>query len=165
MWMSTFELYLKRDSNIGVFQWFLWIIQEHLFCRISTNGWFWNIPTGSLFNKVAHLKIRRPWAVLERDCSTCISLWILWNFYDNFFAEHLQFSRDVVFLFVADQWSLQPKINLFGGNNGKLGEGIHKTVQSDVVIETRWEFHCHTCTELGIENKRKGRTEKLVKVA
>ena len=107
MWMSTFELYLKRDSNIGVFQWFLWIIQEHLFCRISTNGWFWT----------------------------------------------------------ADQWSLQPKINLFGGNNGKLGEGIHKTVQSDVVIEIRWEFHCHTCTDLGIENKRKRRTEKLAKVA
>ena len=31
---------LKRDSNtIPVI---LWIIQEHLFCRGSMNGWFWN---------------------------------------------------------------------------------------------------------------------------
>ena len=35
--------YLKRDFNVGVFLWILWIIQEHLFCRGSTNGWFWSI--------------------------------------------------------------------------------------------------------------------------
>ena len=33
LWMSTSKLYLKRSSNIGVFAWILWIIQEHLFCR------------------------------------------------------------------------------------------------------------------------------------
>ena len=42
LWMSASKLYLKRDSNTGVFPWILWIIQEHLFCRGSTNGWFWN---------------------------------------------------------------------------------------------------------------------------
>ena len=33
---------LKRDSNTDFFLWNLWIIQEHLFCRGSMNGWFWN---------------------------------------------------------------------------------------------------------------------------
>ena len=55
LWLSTSKLYLKRDSNTGVFLWILWIIQEHLFYRWSTNGWFWNTRAGSLFNKVASL--------------------------------------------------------------------------------------------------------------
>ena len=38
LWISTCKLYSKRDSNIGLFLWILWIIQEHLFCRWSTNG-------------------------------------------------------------------------------------------------------------------------------
>ena len=42
LWMSASKLYLKRDSNTGVFPWILWVIQEHLICRGSTNGWFWN---------------------------------------------------------------------------------------------------------------------------
>ena len=33
---------LKRDSNTGFFLWILWIIQEHLFCIESMNGWFLN---------------------------------------------------------------------------------------------------------------------------
>ena len=43
---STSKLYLKRDSNMSVFLWILWIIQEHLFCSGSTNGWFWNTSAG-----------------------------------------------------------------------------------------------------------------------
>ena len=31
--MSTCQLYLKRDPNIDVFVWILWIIQEHLFLK------------------------------------------------------------------------------------------------------------------------------------
>ena len=33
---------LKRDCITGFFLRILWIIQEHLFCRGSMNGWFWN---------------------------------------------------------------------------------------------------------------------------
>ena len=43
---STCKLYLKRDSNIGVSPWILWIIQEHIFCRLSTSDWFWNTSRG-----------------------------------------------------------------------------------------------------------------------
>ena len=46
LWMSTAKLYLKRDSNIGLFLWTLWIIQEHLFCRGSTNVWLRNTSEG-----------------------------------------------------------------------------------------------------------------------
>ena len=55
LWMSAPKRYLKRDSNTGAFLWILCIIQEHLFCRGSFNGWFWNTSAGSLFNKVASL--------------------------------------------------------------------------------------------------------------
>ena len=41
---------LKRDSNRSFFQWILSIIQEHLFCRGSMNGWFWNTD---LFKKTS----------------------------------------------------------------------------------------------------------------
>ena len=40
--MSAPKVYLKRDSNTWVFPWILLIIQEHLLCRGSPNGWFWN---------------------------------------------------------------------------------------------------------------------------
>ena len=46
LWTSVSKLYLKRDSNTGIFLWILWIIQEHLFCRGSTNGWPWNTSAG-----------------------------------------------------------------------------------------------------------------------
>ena len=43
---SASKLYLKRDSNTGVFLWILRIIQEHLFCKGSTKVWFWNTCVG-----------------------------------------------------------------------------------------------------------------------
>ena len=55
MWTSASKLYLKGDSNIGFFLWILWIIQKHLFCRGSTNGWFWN--TGGL----SSIKLQAWW--------------------------------------------------------------------------------------------------------
>ena len=55
LWMSPSKRYLKRHSNTDVFLWILWIIQEHLFCRGSTNGWFWNTSVGVSLNKVASL--------------------------------------------------------------------------------------------------------------
>ena len=55
--------------------------------------------------------------VLERVSSTGISLWILWNFSESFFAEHFlaTTSRMLLFFLFVDQRGLQPKINLFGG--------------------------------------------------
>ena len=35
--------FLKRDFNADLFLWILRIIQEHSFCRASTNGWFFNL--------------------------------------------------------------------------------------------------------------------------
>ena len=59
---------LKRDSNTGFFLWILWIIQEHLFCIESMNGWFLNtsasfwktllLQTGSGFEPATLLKMR-----------------------------------------------------------------------------------------------------------
>ena len=46
LWISPSKRYLERDSNTGVFQQVLWIIQEHLFCRESPNGCFWNTRAG-----------------------------------------------------------------------------------------------------------------------
>ena len=66
LWTSASKLYLKRDSNTVVFLWILGISQEHLFCRGSMNGWFWNTSAGSLFNKVASLTAWRHLTVLER---------------------------------------------------------------------------------------------------
>ena len=84
-------------------------------CWGSTNGWFSNI---SLFNKIARVTAWRPLTVLERNCRMRIFLWILWNFQKNVFAEHLLATTShlmLFFPFLEDQWSLQPKINLFGG--------------------------------------------------
>ena len=57
---------------------------------------------------------------------------------------------------------MELKINLFG----KLGEGIHKPVQSGDgnQVEISLSSCGHIYTDLGIESDRKGRTEKLVKV-
>ena len=77
---------------------------------------FLHNASGQLLLKVtslAHL------TVLERDSSTGISPWILWNFLESFFCRtppSNHFSHDIVFFFLfADQRGLQPKINLFGG--------------------------------------------------
>ena len=74
------------------------------------------LVSGSLFNKVASLTTWRLVALLERDSSTGISLWILLNFFGSFFAEHFLATTSQMFVFrLADLWGLQPKINLFGG--------------------------------------------------
>ena len=38
LWNAASKHYLKRDSKTVAFLWILWIIQEHLFFRGSTNG-------------------------------------------------------------------------------------------------------------------------------
>ena len=72
---TTSNLYLKRDSNTVVFLWILWIIQEHLFCRESTNSWSETPARGLSLNKVASLTTWRPLTVSERDSGTGIFLW------------------------------------------------------------------------------------------
>ena len=80
LWTSASKHYLKRDSNTGAFLWILWIIQEHLFCSGSAIAQLWNTSEGFFFYKVASLTAWRLLKVLERDCRTVISLWILINF-------------------------------------------------------------------------------------
>ena len=46
LWASASKPYLKKDSNTGVFLRILWIIQVRLFCKGTTNGWFWNSSAG-----------------------------------------------------------------------------------------------------------------------
>ena len=73
---------------------------------------------GCLFNKVASLTAWTHLAILDRHPNTGASLWILWNFQEIFFVEHILATTSymmLLFFFFADQWSLQPKINLFGG--------------------------------------------------
>ena len=60
LWTTVSKPHLKRDSNTDVIPLILWIMQEHLFCRASTNGWFCKPVRGSLFNKVASLTAWRP---------------------------------------------------------------------------------------------------------
>ena len=80
LWISTSKIYLKRDSSM---------VFSCGFCELFKNTYFVeDLQTagsetpvwGSLFNKVASFMAWRPLTVLRRDCSTCISLWILWNF-------------------------------------------------------------------------------------
>ena len=46
LWTTASKLYLKRDSNTDVFLLIFKITQEYLFCRASTNIWFWNTSAG-----------------------------------------------------------------------------------------------------------------------
>ena len=56
LWTAASKLYLRKDSSTGVFLWTLWNVQEHLFCRASTNDWFWNISVGAFLCKFAICK-------------------------------------------------------------------------------------------------------------
>ena len=80
LWMSASKHYLKRDSNSGA---------SCEFCKLFKNTYFLeDLQTacsetpvmGSFFKKVANLTGWKLLTVLERDCRTGISLWILRNF-------------------------------------------------------------------------------------
>ena len=101
---------------------------------------------------------------------TAISLRIFWNFWGNFFAEHPLATTSHIMFFpffqISEVWSLK-SIYLLEQWFRKLGEGVHKPIESDVVVEIRCKFHFklwHICTNLGTGSERKGRTKKLVKV-
>ena len=103
------------------------------FCKLFKNTYFLeDLQTacsetpvrGSFFKKVASLAAWKLLTVLERDSHRHFSV----NF-EKFLGKMFRrtppsnhFSHDVVFFLFADQWSLQPKINSFGGaivNQGK----------------------------------------------
>ena len=118
LWTSASKHYLKRDSNTSAFRWILLIIQEHLFSRGSTNGLFWN-PSEEVFL----LKSCKPDGVKTFNS---VRKRLSHRYFSVNFEKFLgklfcrtppsnHFSHDVVFFLFADQWGLQPKINLFGG--------------------------------------------------
>ena len=63
------------------------------FCKLLKNSYFLEdirmacsqTPVRGVFNKVTNLTARKILTVLERDCRTGISLWILRNFSESFF--------------------------------------------------------------------------------
>ena len=67
LWISTWKLYWKLLRN------------TYSVDDLQATGSETPVQ-GSLFNNVASLTAWRSLTVLERDCSTGISLWILWNF-------------------------------------------------------------------------------------
>ena len=66
-------------------------------------------------------------------------------------------------MFSVDQWGLQPP----QWNNGKLGEGIYKSVQCCVVMEIRWKLHCQVVAThlptLPLEVEEKEELKNLLK--
>ena len=127
----------------------------------------------SLFNKVAILIGRRPSTVLERGSSLSISLWTLWNFYESIFAAHLVAATFYMMLFffrLSVRFAVSNQIIWW--SNGKLGKGIHKLIQSCVVMEIRSKLlpNCvHTCTNLSIsiagEMEEKEELKNLLKLS
>ena len=89
-------------------------------------------------NKVAILTAWPHLTVLERDSSTGISLWILLNFKESFFVEHLATTSHTMLVFFLFWRSMR----FIWWSYGKLGGGIHKPVQCCVVKQIRWKLHC-----------------------
>ena len=101
LWTSASKHYLKRDSNTDAFLWILWITQERLFLEELQTASSETLVRGSFFNKVASVTAWRLLTVLERDWGTVISLWILRNFWESFFAEHLLATTSHMMLFFS----------------------------------------------------------------
>ena len=113
LWTSAFKHYLKKRLE---HRWFPVNFVNYLRTLI-----FWKIC------KRLVLPVRKS---LERDCLTVISLWILRNFQESFFAEHLLATTSHMMLFfsflqISEVCSLN---QFFWWSNGKWGEGFHKHV-------------------------------------
>ena len=129
LWMSASKLYLKRDSSKGFFSWILWIIQEHLFCRVSTNGWFLNTSAGvSLQSSCKPDNLKAFNSIRNRNSHRrcCMGKVVLRNLAKFTWKT----CPRVSFLIKLQAWGLG------------LGEGIHKLIQFYVVMEIRWKLHC-----------------------
>ena len=100
---------------------------------------------GFLLNKVASIMSWRDLTVIERDCRTDISLWILWNFWESFFVELLLATTSYMMLFFFPIFQISEVCSLksiYWWSNGKLGEEIHKPYQFCAVKESWWKLHC-----------------------
>ena len=69
LWMSASKLYLKKDSNTGVFPWILWFKNTYFVEDLQTAGSETPVR-GSLFNKVASLTAWTHLTVLEAEAAT-----------------------------------------------------------------------------------------------
>ena len=109
--------------------------KEHLRTAVSKIQvrWF-------LSDKVASLMAWGPLKVVERDSSTGILLLILGNFFFQFFSLFAVIVGIFSFLQISEVCS-----NL-SGVVGELGEGIHKSIDSSVVMKIRWKLHCEVVT-------------------
>ena len=108
VWISSESVlrvsnFIKENSGTVVYLRNLWIIQEKDLHMVGSR----KPARGSLFNKVGNLTSWRHSAVLERDSGTGISLWILWNFYESFFAELLLATTSHIMLFYPFYRSLR----------------------------------------------------------
>ena len=101
LWTTASKLYSRRDSNTDVFLCILWIIQEHPFVEdLRTTGS--EIPVrGSLFNKVVYLTTWSSLTVLETESSKGIPQWILRNFEESVFVEHLLATSSHIMFFLS----------------------------------------------------------------
>ena len=149
-------------------QWILWITQERLLCRGSTNDSLWNTSEGSLFNKVESLTVWMHLTVLESTAIVCVNFV---KFLGKLFCRappSNHFSHDVVVFLFTDQRNFQPKINLFGEAMviWRRNSQVLSTLCSygNNQVETSLSSCSHTCTDLGIGSGRKRRSEKFVKV-
>ena len=96
--------FIEEDSDTGAF---LWNLQT-----------FWQTQVWrSLFNKVASLTAWTHLTVLKRD-SRQVFPWEVCGIFRKAFLQSTSKQPLLTwccFFYFADQWSLQPKINLFGG--------------------------------------------------
>ena len=144
------------------------------FCELFKNTYFLeDLQTAGpetpelryLFNKVASLTAWSSLVVLERDCSTGISLRIFRKtFLQNTYHPHLiwccfsflQISEvyNLKSIYLVEQWQIRRRNSK--AHSVRCSYGNH--------METSLSSCGHTYTDLGFGSERKGRTEKLVKV-
>ena len=166
--MSASKLYLKRDYNTGVFP--VNTIFKNTYFVVDL--WMAGSETpilGSLFNKVASMTAWTHLAVLERTPSKGIYMWILWNLKEAFLQNtcyqplltwccFFSFCKSVRFVafsvYLVEQWWTERR-NL---------QVCSVLCSYGNQVETALSSYGHTCTEFAIESRRKGRTEKFVKV-
>ena len=79
LWMSTSKLYLKKESNVVFSCEFCELFKKTYFVKVLQKARSETPVRGSVFSKIASLMVWRSLAVLKRDFSTGISLWILSN--------------------------------------------------------------------------------------
>ena len=99
--------------------------------------------------KSNHFEKHRAQTLEERDSSTGIFLWILCNFLESFFVEHLLATTSNMMLFLffifADQWSLQTSCLICTSKNWKLSQSriLNKDANTFLKISSFFRCYCH----------------------